>query len=109
MRLAHASDRHPGPRQPRNGNRIWFVTSVVTVLVMVFVAVKLTGSGCPAASRAGGPAAGRGGSAAGAGRSPSAGGSADGAGRTAAAGSRMASPLAARPALARPLLARPVL
>jgi expansin len=128
MRLAHPGDRHPGPRQPRNGNRIWLVTSVVTVLVMVFVAVKLTGSGCPAASRAGGPTAGGGGSAAGAGGSPSAGGGSaagasgsdgggsaagasgspsagasadpDGAARTAAAGSRMASPLAARPALA---------
>jgi expansin len=115
MRLAHPGDRHPGPRQPRNGNRIWLVTSVVTVLVMVFVAVKLTGSGCPAASRAGGPAAGAAGSAAAgaggspsaAGGSPSAGGSADpdGAARTAAAGSRMASPLAARPVLTRPALA----
>ena len=112
MRLAHPGDRHPGPRQPRNGNRIWLVTSVVTVLVMVFVAVRLTGSGCPAASRAGGPPAGGspsagGGSAAGAGGSPSAGSSADpdGAARTAAAGSRMASPLAARPVLAGPALA----
>jgi len=111
MRLAHAGDRHPGPRQPRNGNRIWLVTSVVTVLVMVFVAVKLTGSGCPAAPRADGSAA-----AAGAGGSPPAGDSADadgadadGAGRPAAAGSMMASPLAARPVLARPVLARPVL
>ena len=110
MRLAHPGDRHPGPRQPRHGNRIWLVTSVITVLVMVLVAVRLTGSGCPAASRAGGPAAGGGGSAASAsgsssagGRSSSAGGSADpdGAARVAAAGSRMASPLAARPALAR--------
>jgi hypothetical protein len=103
MRLAHAGDRHPGPRQPRNGNRIWLVTSVVTVLVMVFVAVKLTGGGCPAAPRADGSA-----TAAGAGGSPSAGDSADadGAGRPAAAGSMMASPLAARPALARPALAR---
>src|ERR1700733_3760336 len=102
MRLAHPGDRHPGPRQPRNGNRIWLVTSVVTVLVMVFVAVKLTGSGCPTASRASGSATGGDGSAAGAGGSPSAGVSADldGAARTAAAGSRMASPLAARPALA---------
>jgi expansin (peptidoglycan-binding protein) len=56
MRLAHA-DRRPGPRQPRNGNRIWLVTCVVTVVVVVFVAVKLTGSGCPAAPRAGGSAA----------------------------------------------------
>ncbi len=77
MRLAHPGDRHPGPRRPRNGNRIWLVTSVVTVLVMVFVAVRLTGSGCPAASRAGGPPAGGGGSAAGASGSPSAGSSAD--------------------------------
>ena len=100
MRLAHPGDRHPGPRQPRNGNRIWLVTSVVTVLVMVFVAVKLTGSSCPADSRAGGPAAGAGGS-------PPAGSSADSdrAAQTAAAGSRMASPLAARPVLARPVLA----
>jgi hypothetical protein len=111
MRLAHPGDWHPGPRQPRNGNRIWLVTSVVTVLVMVFVAVKLTGSGCPAASRAGGSAAGGGGSAAGAGGPPSAESSADpdGTARTAAAGSRMASPLAARPVLASPVLARPVL
>ena len=110
MRLAHPGDRHPGPRQPRNGNRIWLVTSVVTVLVMVFVAVRLTGSGCPAASRAVGPAAGAVGPAAGGGGSPSAGGSADpdGAAQT-AAGSSMASPLAARPVLARPVLARPAL
>ena len=111
MRLAHPGDRHPGPRQPRNGNRIWLVTSVVTVLVMVLVAVRLTGSGCPAASRAGGPACGRGRVRCGRGGSPSAGASADpdGAARTAAAGSRMASPLAARPVLARPALARPAL
>ena len=125
MRLAHPGDRHPGPRRPRNGNRIWLVTSVVTVLVMVLVAVRLTGSGCPAASRAGGPPAGGGGSAAGASGSPSAGGGpaagaggsppagssadSDRAAQTAAAGSRMASPLAARPVLARPALARPVL
>jgi expansin (peptidoglycan-binding protein) len=57
MRLAHAGDRAPGPRQPRNGNRIWVVTCVVTVLVVVFVAVKLTGSGCTAPPRAGGSAA----------------------------------------------------
>src|SRR5580693_4294746 len=109
MRLAHPGDRHPGPRQPRHGNRIWLVTSVITVLVMVLVAVRLTGNGCPAASRVGGPAAG-GGSAASASGSPSAGGGSssaggsadpDGAARVAAAGSRMASPLAARPALAR--------
>ena len=69
MRLAHAGDRAPGLRQPRNGNRIWVVTCVVTVLVVVFVAVKLTGSGCAgpppangsaAAAGADGPAAARG-------------------------------------------------
>ena len=86
MRLAHSGDRHPGPRQPRNGNRIWPVTSVVTVLIVVFVAVKLTGSGCPALPRAAGSAA-----AAGAG----------GPGRGAAGEPRAASPLAARPAWAR--------
>ena len=85
MRLADAGDRHPGPRLPRNGNRIWLVTSVVTVLVMVFVAVKLTGSGCRAAPRADG-------SAAAAVRSPPAGdgADADGAARPAAAGSGLA-------------------
>lgn len=93
MRLAHAGDRHPGPRQPRNGNRIWLVTSVVTVLVMVLVAVKLTEGGCPAAPRAAGSAA-----APGARGSPAAG---DGAGPPAAGGPMMASPLTARPALAR--------
>ena len=111
MRLAHPGDRHPGPRQPRNGNRIWLVTSVVTVLVMVLVAVRLTGSGCPAASRAGGSPSAGGGPAAGAGGSPSAWSSADTdrAAQTAAAGSRVASPLAARPVLARPVLARTAL
>ncbi len=101
MRLAHAGDRHPGPRQPRNGNRIWLVTSVVTVLVMVFVAVKLTGSGCPAAPRAGGAAAAAGGSA-----SAGDGADAGGAARPAAAGSVLAGPGLARPGLARSGLAR---
>ena len=57
MRLAHATNRAPGVRQPRNGNRIWVVTCVVTVLLVVFVAVKLTGSGCPGPPRADGSAA----------------------------------------------------
>src|SRR6266545_1086691 len=89
MRLAHAGDRAPGPRQPRNGNRIWVVTCVITVLVVVFVAVKLTRSGCApppradgsaAAARAAGPAAARGGAG--------------------PAGAHETGPLAAHPALA---------
>ena len=106
MRLAHAGDRRPGPRQPRNGNRIWLVTSAVTVLVMVFVAVKLTGSGCPPARRAGGsaPAAAAGGFPPAGGRTDGDGAEADGAGRPASAGSRMASALAATPGPARPAI-----
>ena len=93
MRLAHAGDRPRARGQPRNGNRIWLVTCVVTVLVVVFVAVKLTRKGCPAAPRADGPAA-----AAGAGgpAAPPAG--------AAPAGAAGASPLAARPALARSVI-----
>lgn len=57
MRLAPASDRHPGPLRPRNGNRIWLVTCIVTVIVAVFVVLKVTGSSCPADPRAAGSAA----------------------------------------------------
>ncbi len=92
MRLAHAG-RRPGPGQPRNGTRIWLVTCVVTVVVVVFVAVKLTGSGCPAAPRAGGSAAAAG-----------AGGPAVPAGQGAPAGHPGTGPLAARPALARSVI-----
>jgi hypothetical protein len=91
MRLAHAG-RHPDPRPPRNGNRIWLVTCVVTVVVVVFVAVKLAGSGCPAAPRAGGAVAAAG---------------ADGPagdGRGGPAGPAATGPLAARPALARSVI-----
>ena len=98
MRLAHAGDRHPGPRQPRNGNRIWLVTCIVTVAVMVFVAVKLTGSGCPALPRADGS-----GADAGAG-GPGAAGDRGGAARGAAAGATGTGPVAARPTLARSVL-----
>ena len=98
MRLAHAGDRHPGPRQPRNGNRIWLVTCIVTVVVVVFVAVKLTGSGCPALPRADGSAAD-----AGAGR-PGAAGDRGGAARGAVAGSTGTGPVAARPTLARSVI-----
>ena len=48
MRLALARDRHRGPLQPRNGNRIWLVTCVVTVVVVVLVVVNVTRNGCPA-------------------------------------------------------------
>ena len=57
MRLALASDRHRGPLQPRNGNRIWLVTCIATVLVAVVVVLKVTGSSCPADPRADGVAA----------------------------------------------------
>jgi expansin len=98
MRLAHAGDGHPGPRQPRNGNRIWLVTCVVTVVVTVFVAVKLTGSGCAGPPRADGSAAaaGAGGSAAAAGR--------DGRGGRTGAGSLGTGALSAHPVLARPVI-----
>lgn len=92
MRLAHAG-RLPGPRQPRNGNRIWLVTCIVTVVVLVFVAVKLTGSGCPAAPRAGGTVAAAG-----------AGVPAGDAGRDGPAGLAGTEPLAARPALGRSVI-----
>ncbi len=52
MRLVLASDRRPGPPRPRNGNRIWLVTCIVTLAVAVFVVVKVTGSSCPADPRA---------------------------------------------------------
>jgi expansin (peptidoglycan-binding protein) len=91
MRLAHAGDRHPRPGPPRTGNRIWLATCVVTVIVVVFVAVKFTGSGCPVPPRADGS-----GAAGDAARSTAVAGRAAGA---AGAGS-MTSPLAARPALA---------
>jgi len=96
MRLAHAADRAPGPRQPRNSNRIWVVTCVVTVLVMVFVAVKLTGSSCAARPRADGSAAaaGEGGAAAAS--------DGDGPAGPAWAGILQAGPAAAHSALARP-------
>src|SRR5258705_454545 len=70
MRLAHAGVRDVKPRQSRNGNHIWLVTCVITVIVVVFVAVRLSGGGCAArphadgaaaAGGAGGPAAAAGG------------------------------------------------
>ncbi len=89
MRLALARDRHPGPLQPRNGNRIWLVTCVVTVLVVVLVVVNVTQSGCPAEpGSAGNAAAARGaGAATGTGTGPMTG-----------------SALAASPALARSVI-----
>ena len=96
MRLALASDRHPGPFQPRNGNRIWLVTCIVTVIVAVFVVLKVTGSSCPADPRADGVAAAGG-------ASPDT--SHPGARRTGAgAGDAGASALAASPALARSVI-----
>ena len=88
MRLALASDRRSGPLQPRNGNRIWLVTCIVTVIVAVFLVLKVTGSSCPADPRA---AVGRGANARGAD-----GARADGTGPSAA--------LAASPALARSVI-----
>jgi expansin (peptidoglycan-binding protein) len=52
MRLVLASDRRSGRLRPRNGNRIWLVTCVVTLIVAVFVLLKVTGSSCPADPRA---------------------------------------------------------
>jgi expansin len=52
MRLVLGSDRRPGSLRPRNGNRIWLVTCIVTVVVAVFVVLKVTGSSCPAEPRA---------------------------------------------------------
>ncbi len=95
MRLAHAGDRRPGPGQPRNGNHIWLATCVVTVIVVVFVAVKLTGSGCPVRPRADGSGAAGGGAAAAADQDSAAG---------TAGGGSMTSPLAARAALAGPTI-----
>ena len=95
MRLAHAADRAPGPRQPRNSNRIWVVTCVGTVLVMVFVAVKLTGSSCAARPHADGSAAA---AAAGGAAAASDGGGPAGPAR---AGIHQAGPTAAHSALAR--------
>ena len=57
MRLVFGSDRRPGPLRPRNGNRIWLVSCVVTLIVAVSVVLKVTGSSCPAVSRAAGGAA----------------------------------------------------
>ena len=109
MRLALASDRHRGPLQPRNGNRIWLVTCIATVLVAVVVVLKVTGSSCPADPRADGvaavggaspgpshPGAGR----TGAGGTGAGGGGAGGAGT----GGMGASALAASPALARSMI-----
>ena len=100
MRLASASDPHPGPRQPRNGNRIWLVTCIVTVIVAVFVVLKVTGGSCPADPRAdwGAAAAGEASPDSGTASRTAAGGT--GAGGTGAGGTG-ASALAARPALAR--------
>ena len=53
MRLVLDSDRHPGPLRPRNGNRIWLVTCIITAIVAVFVVLKVTGSSCPAGPRPG--------------------------------------------------------
>lgn len=103
MRLALASDRHPGPLQPRNGNRIWLVTCIVTVIVAVLVVLKVTGSSCPADPRAAGGAAVAGGASPDSGTASrtDAGGTA--AGGTAAGGPG-ASALAASPALARSVM-----
>src|SRR5260221_712206 len=60
MRLAHAGVRDVKPRQSRNGNHIWLVTCVITVIVVVFVAVRVSGGGCAARPPAGGAAAARG-------------------------------------------------
>jgi expansin len=60
MRLVLASDRS----RPRNGNRIWLVSCVVTLVVAVFVVLQVTGSSCPADPRAGGATAPAGGAAA---------------------------------------------
>ncbi len=87
MRLAQAGDRHPGPRQPRNGNHIWLVSCIVTVIVVVFVAVRLTGSGCLVLPRTNGSAA-----AAGAGGPPGGPARRPGGGRTLAAGPARARP-----------------
>ena len=109
MRLALASDRHRGSLQPRNGNRIWLVTCIVTVLVAVVVVLKVTGSSCPADPRADGVAAVGGASPGpshpGAGRAGAggtgAGGSAAGGAGTGGVG---ASALATSPALARSMI-----
>jgi expansin (peptidoglycan-binding protein) len=66
MRLALTGDRRPGPLRPRNGNRIWLVTCIVTLAVAVFVVVKVTGSSCPADPRADGGVAAAGGASPGA-------------------------------------------
>ncbi|MGH3122653.1 MAG: expansin EXLX1 family cellulose-binding protein, partial [Streptosporangiaceae bacterium] len=100
MRLALTSDRHRGPLQPRNGNRIWLVTCIVTVIVAVFVVLKVTGSSCPADPRADGGAAAAGGASpdtSTASRTGAGGTGADGSG----AGGTATSALAASPALAR--------
>jgi expansin (peptidoglycan-binding protein) len=93
MRLAHAGVRDVKPRQSRNGNHIWLVTCVITVIVVVFVAVRLSGGGCPARPHADGSAA------AGGAGGPAAAAGGGGAARRAGTGTAP-SPVAASPALA---------
>jgi expansin (peptidoglycan-binding protein) len=105
MRLVLGSDRRPGPRRPRNGNRIWLVTCIVTAVVAGFVVLKVTAGSCPADPRADRGAA----AAGGAGPDTSGTGAGDksisrtGAGGTAAEDMGTIA-LAASPALARPVL-----
>ncbi len=61
MRLVLGSDRRPRPLRPRNGNRIWLVTCIVTAVVAVLVVVKVTAGSCPAEPRADGSAGAAGG------------------------------------------------
>jgi expansin len=94
MRLVLGNARRPGPLRPRNGNRIWLVTCIVTAVVAAFVAVKVTAGSCPADPRADGGAAAAGGARLDASR---AGTSGPGAGGTAASDTG-ATALAAGPA-----------
>jgi len=46
MRLLPGGSGRAGPRRPRRGNRIWLVTSIVTVITLTGVAIRWTAAGC---------------------------------------------------------------
>ena len=54
MRLVPGGSGRAGPRRPRRGNRIWLVTSIVTVVALTGVALRWSTAGCgPVAAGAG--------------------------------------------------------
>jgi len=46
MRLLPGGSGRAGPLRPRRGNRIWLVTSIVTVIALTGVAVRWAAAGC---------------------------------------------------------------